>query len=244
MPGFIFYEGPSVLDGSPIIGVAIDSSANRKTGAMIQTYILRSDVSPIDAAAEGEDASVCGDCKHRPSLDGACYVNLGHGPTAVWNGLMRDIYPMSLLSAARMCEGRKVRLGSYGDPMAIPWFAWYVLVAGAVGHTGYTHQWMNPDIAHIQREGIMALCMASVDTPTEADMAHTLGYRTFRVRTRDEPMLAGEFVCPASDEAGKRLQCADCLACNGGVGMERKASPVIIAHGSKARRFYAILNAA
>ena len=36
----IIYNGPSLLDGTPIIAIAIRKSGNAKTGDMVQTYIL------------------------------------------------------------------------------------------------------------------------------------------------------------------------------------------------------------
>ena len=42
--GIIFYEGPSVLDGAPIVGIALAKSTNRKTGDLVQTYIIRSEI--------------------------------------------------------------------------------------------------------------------------------------------------------------------------------------------------------
>ena len=42
---------------------------------------------------------------------------------------------------------------------------------------------------------------------------------------------SGEFVCPASAEAGKRLTCAQCRACNGAKRGGRNVSPAIIWHG-------------
>ena len=41
----------------------------------------------------------------------------------------------------------------------------------------------------------------------------------------------GEFVCPASDEGGQRLTCAECRACAGN-GAGRDASPCIVIHES------------
>jgi hypothetical protein len=35
--GFVFYDGPSVIDGAPIIGIAVLHSENSKTGDMVQT---------------------------------------------------------------------------------------------------------------------------------------------------------------------------------------------------------------
>ena len=45
--GAIIYRGPSLLDGKPIVVIAVglnSSSKNRKTGNMLQTYILRDDI--------------------------------------------------------------------------------------------------------------------------------------------------------------------------------------------------------
>ena len=84
--GFVIYEGQSLLDGAPIVAIALTGSSNPKTGDMVQTYILRQDVRPAEALRTGQDASICGDCKHRPLLGGACYVVVAQGPTVVWKG--------------------------------------------------------------------------------------------------------------------------------------------------------------
>lgn len=59
----IILEGPPPIDGAPIVailnGATGRSSANRKTGAMAQLWIIRADISPVDAIHTGEDASVC-----------------------------------------------------------------------------------------------------------------------------------------------------------------------------------------
>ena len=65
--GRVLYEGPSMLDGVPIVVIATgfaESSANDKTGAMIQTWILRQDIPPHHAFKSGEGSSVCGGCPH------------------------------------------------------------------------------------------------------------------------------------------------------------------------------------
>jgi len=92
------------------------------------------------------------------------------------------------------------------------------------GRTGYTHQWRTAS-------SLARLCMASVDSEAEAREAQALGWRTFRVRLpahagRDDGLR--EARCPASAEAGKKLSCAQCLACGGG---NRRGSIVIDAHG-------------
>lgn len=245
--GYILHEGPSLLDGAPIVVIAITSSENAKTGDMVQTYILRADVAPIEASRTGADESTCGQCPKRWHLGGDCYVNLGHGPRVVFDGYRRGIYPHAkrfaglyfpALANGAQCLGfgRMVRLGTYGDPAAVPAHVWEALTAHAKGHTGYTHQWLSDAIDEQQRERIMRLCMASADTETEAEMAHALGYRTFRVRNANDPMMPREFTCPASAEAGKRLTCAQCGACDGIGRKPSAASVTIIAHGARAPR--------
>ena len=44
--GFIMYQGPSMLDGAPIVVIATMSTSNVKTGQMVQTWILRADINP------------------------------------------------------------------------------------------------------------------------------------------------------------------------------------------------------
>ena len=79
----VFYDGPSMLDGSPIFAalVGLDKpSANTATGTMAQIYIMRSDISPVAAIATGADASICGECKMRGrvvSLDTATHMAWG-----------------------------------------------------------------------------------------------------------------------------------------------------------------------
>ena len=134
--------------------------------------------------------------------------------------------------------GRKVRLGTYGDPAAVPAGIWSPLLYNASGHTGYTHQWRKGKADHVKQ-----WCMASTDTAAETVVAKKLGWRTFRVRQADgTPEFSHEMICPASEEAGKRLTCSTCMACSGGVN-SKKASVTIVVHGSLKNRFAASLAA-
>jgi hypothetical protein len=47
---FVIYDGPSLIDGKPIVAIAQVNTGNRKTGNMAQTWILRSDIDPITAS--------------------------------------------------------------------------------------------------------------------------------------------------------------------------------------------------
>lgn len=264
--GFILYRGPSLIDGSPIVVVATGfarRSANAKTGDMVQTYILADGVNPVEAARTGQDVSVCGDCKHRPANGGSCYVTLIHGPSAVHRSLQRGAYPYARdaqvdpqdyshdstadVLIQDLGEGRMVRLGTYGDPAAVPAMVWELLTERAAGRTGYTHQWLrmrsgDAEMASQMRQ-LRELVMASVDSEAERARAQQDGWRTFRVRGAEEPILPREFICPASEEAGKRATCATCGACDGAQRGASKASAVIIVHGTRARRFVPILPA-
>jgi hypothetical protein len=228
----ILYRGPSELDGAPIVVVVsglTKTSTNGKTGDLLQTWILRDDINPIAAVETGADASVCGDCPHRGA---ACYVNLGQAPLNVWRTTHRGRYATAAdLDAIRAIgAGRMVRLGAYGDPAAVPVAIWEALTERAAGWTGYTHQWR-------KAPQLKRFCMASADTPAEGFAARAQGWRTFRIRLADEPVAARlEFVCPASEEAGAKTDCASCKACMGS-SAKAKASPVIAAHGAKKRRF-------
>jgi len=236
--GYILWEGASLLDGAPIVVIATgfaSRSTNRKTGGMIQTYILRQDLDPVSAVRDGTDASICGDCPHRGIVvDGknqgrTCYVNVGQGALAVWKAYKRGGYP---LWNGYGVNGRMVRLGTYGDPAAAPAHVWEAVTRDASGHTGYTHQWRNPNAAHLR-----SLCMASADSPADAALAQSMGWRTFRVgmwgETERDRAGLNESLCPASEQAGKKLTCDKCLACDG-AGTAKRGSIFIPAHGGTA----------
>jgi hypothetical protein len=234
--GYVIYRGPSQLDGAPIVAIATMKSDNRKTGNMVQTWILRDDASPVETSKAGADASICGDCKHRWSLGGACYVNIGQGPGSIYRAYKRGNYQdltqanSPLWAIAQITRGRTVRLGAYGDPAAVPVGVWQTLTRCAIGHTGYTHQWRNPTAAPLR-----SLCMASVDTPDEYTAAQRAGWRTFRVRcTDDDSVMPREFEC-VSDTKG--TACADCRACDGAARGPGQASVFITVHGSLKSRF-------
>ena len=241
--GYVIYRGPSLLDGMPIVAIAITGSGNVKTGNMVQTYILPDNgVKPTLNLKSGADVSVCGDCKHRPLNGGACYVVVAQGPTVVFKTYVAGKYPVAVLDDGAFFpsndygeqaigENRMVRLGTYGDPAAVPARIWYALIKYAKGHTGYTHQWRNTALSGAQREAMRALCMASADTPEERDLARSMGYRTFTVRLASDALADRESVCPASTEAGKKVTCAQCGMCNG-AAPGRRGSIAIIAHGA------------
>ena len=96
--GYVLHRGPSPIDGKPIIVLMTTKSVNRKTGNMLQTYILRDDLDPLSAIASADDYSVCGNCRHRKQADGtrSCYVNIGQSVMSVWR-LIRRLADTSLV---------------------------------------------------------------------------------------------------------------------------------------------------
>ena len=232
--GVILYEGPSMIDGKPIVVIAIFESNNSKTNNIVQTYIIRSDLSPIDAVKSGADVTVCGACMHRGNgVDGTgrtCYVNLGHGPRAVYQSYIAGNYPRLESGAGILFAGLVVRLGAYGDPAAVPVAIWDDALSQAAGWTGYSHQWRSRKL-----RDVMKYCQASADKPEDVQAATALGYGTFRVRPlkgAGSEILPGEFVCPASEEAGKVKTCAECRACDGS-----GTQVAIFAHGATAKKY-------
>lgn len=247
MRGFVFYQGPSLIDGAPIVGIATLHSDNGKTGDMVQTYIIRSDMAPLTALATGADISICGSCGHRPKRIRVrdpktgrftskkvrtCYVDVGKSVQQVFRAFERGSYPTyEPIDGARYLADRMVRLGAYGDPAAIPAHVWIALLADAAGHTGYTHQWRRPMAADLA-----PIVMASADSPRDRDQARARGWRTFTVVREGTPLAAREFACPASPEGGNRKQCIDCGACDGAT-RANQASVAIVVHGSGAKYF-------
>lgn len=221
MSGYILHETKT------LVVIATTESANRKTGDMIQVWILRSDVDPVTAIKQGSDRRICGDCQHRPDNDGSCYVNVGQAPNAVFRAYANGSYAkLELTDYPSVFSGRAVRLGAYGDPAFIPERVIAGICSSADNWTGYTHQWR-------KNAWLKQYVMASVDSIAEKIEATKWGWRTFRVSATHEG-TTGEIVCPASQ--GKTT-CASCLLCNGVHGMDRRKSIFIPVHGSTASKF-------
>ena len=238
--GYIIYQGASLLDGKPIVAIAqIGKSQNSKTGAMIQTQIIRSDIDPISASKTGADFSICGNCPHRgiahndpkkkTAKNRSCYVTLMHAPLTTYKQFKKNAYP--LLNGhdqiAEIARDRKVRIGTYGDPSAVPSYIWDSLLSLASGHTAYSHQ-ANFKSADFRSD----LFMHSADTLEDADLAWQIGWRTFRViKNLNELNKNKEILCPASEEAGKKTSCIKCGLCAGTTTKSNK-SIAIVAHGN------------
>jgi len=225
--GLILYEGPSWFDGSPIVIIATLKTANRKTGAVIQTWILRADMPPTLACKKKADYAICGSCPGRPCNDGWCYVNKGQAPESVYRAYRNGRYVRYEHTLhAEYLRGRMLRIGSYGDPAALPSTTTWTQYSAECGRSvGYTHSWR-------ERPELRFWCMASTVLADNAE-AKALGFRTFCCVPHDAGNgPVGSIQCLS--ETHKR-KCVDCGLCSG--SCLRGAKDVWIrAHGPSKRK--------
>ena len=218
--GAIIYKGASCINGDPVVLIVTNISApslNKKTSDMLQTWILPdNDKTPQQNVDAGSDVSVCGGCKRRHYLGGDCYVKPWRDVGSVFKSYKRGNYPFfnnKLVKKYPRIKNTPLRIGSYGEPAAIPFIAWFRLLRHVTAWTGYTHQWQRVDFDHRLKKYVVA----SVDNFVEKDQAQALGFHTYRVGNYNNAQH-DEINCPASIEQGNRLNCAECLRCNGQSG--------------------------
>jgi len=218
----ILWAGPSPVDGAPIMAVLTgmdNSSANTKTGAMAQLWILRADIHPVDALKTGADFSICANCIHRPKELGenalkkfsrTCYVTV-MSLCAIYKTYREGKYPtLDPQKTADALRGRALRIGAYGDPAMLP-LELLEVITSQCASTGYTHRWRECDARY------SLYCMASCDNPADVITATANGWRVFYADVNPANEIEGMKLatCPASKEAGKRTTCSQCLACGG-----------------------------
>jgi len=235
---YIAYEGPSNIDKKPIMVLVQVGSRNDKTGGMTQTYIMRSDIDPIKASRIGEDYSICGNCPHRgvanPTKNSgwadrrACYVNLLHGPNGKYKAYKKGSYQkMDIHSVGKAIAGTNLRIGTYGDPSAVPQEVWDILISYADGHTAYTHGDTNPSPVNF---------MTSADSYEQAQDSWAKGERTFRILNSILDLdKDNEFLCPATKEGGQRTTCDKCGLC-AGTSVRAKSVGAVV-HGAGKKHF-------
>lgn len=230
----ILQETTSKIDGSPIVVIATGlttKSANKKTGAMVQVTIIRSDINPVEAIMQGKDFAVCGNCPHRAGgnvKERTCYVNVPKSVLSIFRAYKRGSYA-HWDGDTSVFENRSIRWGAYGDPSLIDSEIVASISAAADMYTGYTHQWDNP----IGQE-YRAFFQASCDSVAQKAEAQNDGWGTFTVLPIgfDVKTLGKVTICPASiDES---VQCINCGKCDGAKKVARQV--VIEAHGKGAEK--------
>ena len=229
--GFVLQRGISPIDGSPFVVIMTIKTSNRKTGRMFQVWILREDINPVEAIANGEDYSICGNCSHRgqydPTLDKyinrSCYVNPGQAPLSIWKAYKRGVYGQLSDLTPEMIKGNKIRWGSYGDPSLIAPSLFHTINEHADSHTGYTHQWREPFA-----QWCKGYFMASCDGLDDYLNASAHGWQTFAVIPKKSVAYSGK-LCPATVPKSQAT-CSTCTLCNGS-----KTDVYVEAHGSGAK---------
>ena len=215
--GRIIWKGKSKLDPSADIAVVmsriVEPSENIKTGRMIQIQILNYGKEYKDFNPMSE--SICGDCQHKNK---SCYVLWNKSIYSSWKRAM-ELEELTLDQGIQLCKGRSIRLGTAGDPAAVPAKVWIKLLEGAKNWTAYTHQWHKPEFQEYKE-----FCMASVDSLEQERLAISLGWLPFRVGTEAMKMTTTELYkglgfetqtmqCPAT--RFEKANCADCGLCSG-----------------------------
>ena len=232
--GFVLHRGVSPGTGDPYVVIATLHSENEKTGDVVTVWIVRDDVSPVVAKQRGQEHATCLGCIL--GMHGGCYVVVQNAPNQVWRAYKGGRYPeYDARLHERFIKHRVVRWGGYGEPVLIPMSIIARWAAITRGWVGYTQQWRNPAFAEYR-----PYLMASVMTPRQADFAQSLGWRTFRITfdLEADGVRRREFLCPASYEGGERMQCDECLACDGAdrpVGAAQRASVVVKFHANGAQ---------
>jgi hypothetical protein len=209
--GAVLYEGPSQLDGKPIVVIMVYTSENLKTNSVPQVFIIRRDVHPAEARRTGEDRSICGGCAFAGGK--GCYVNI------MPVGSIYKSYHAGRYGDWRHAQWRfgrdaprVVRVGAYGDPVAVPMLVWDRLarLGDDLVLIGYTEQWRLK-----KAQPYKWFCMASAKTYAEQQKAKRMGWRTFRVyMPEDAELVEGQIVCPY--EQSDEVTCLSCQLCKGG----------------------------
>ena len=204
----IIYEGESLIDGNPIIAIAtgFNGNSNEKIGNnVVQVWIMRSDIRPSEAVSTKQDRSICGSC---PLRGETCYVNTGFAPAQIYDSYQTGNYEyLSDRQLQKMRDYNKLlRLTAYGDMAAIGFKPVQSLVDAAKSTLGYTHSWStNPDFT--------GRLMASVESVKTTLIARHQGWKTFRVKQAEDPLLPDEILCP--NQVNPAIQCQDCRLCDG-----------------------------
>jgi len=225
--GFELWRGLSPLNQQPIVAIATLSSSNRKTGNMVQVWILCQHGYPVDNARDGSDYAICGDCKHRLNAIGVrtCYVNPGRGPQSIYKAWLAGKYPKLDLfnntAQAGLFKGRSVRWGAYGDPALLPICLINRVNGWCDSSTAYTHQWRQ-----LWAQPLRHSMMASCDSLEDHFTATSLGWKTFNVLPPNAQDFEHAKQCP-NTVANSQAQCVTCKLCDG-----NHANIWVAAHGN------------
>lgn len=191
------------------------TSENDKTGNMIQSYL-------IDKERINEKRVYGTHCEKCNIVD-KCYVQ--HDKVSVRGALKKLIgnqntsYHFVTLDQALtylQISNKKLRMGSYGDPSALPLSDLEKIKKAVKGRmTSYTHFWREIPTQYRR------YCMASVETPSDRLLAESLGYRCYVVTKDDEEVDTSLVICPNYTH---NVTCDDCMLCDGAKDNDKRKS--------------------
>ncbi len=213
-----------IYENKTIVVVATFGSSNRKTGNMVQIWILEKNKSPVESIKTGTDAkTVCRGC---PFASGnGCYVNVGQAPLSIWRAFKRGNYEK--VDCWDVFSGKAIRFGAYGNPSLIPLAIVERITTRAEKWTGYFHDWK--EMPYWKRIAYGRYFMASTETENSRQLAMEYNLRYFHV-SPNKPIDSLECL---ADTLG--ISCADCGLCDGN-NKENAKSIWINPHGSKKRK--------
>jgi hypothetical protein len=253
---FEIWRGDSLIDASEIMVLVSgfhQRSENAKTLDMMQTWIVRTDISPLEASKLGLDYAICGDCQIRKFLarirkDNAeinnisCYVDLARGVGGTWtswsNGNIDQITPLEAsekISQLKQCECAKVHRRSNdcsNKPLG--------LRQGSYGDPASVPPWVWADLLSMlgkakttsythrwETQDLQETSMASIDPQTYPDVNDALDRAHARGYRTYRVLPKGEALRPDEmlcPEAENKTNCANCGLCS---GMRRPNTPNI-----------------
>lgn len=211
--------------------IATKNSGNRKTGAMIQIWVLDSTMHPVESRRTGRDAA--NQCQGCPlATNQGCYVS-PMAISSIYGAWRRGSYtPLHMDSPdwEDFFRGEAVRFGAYGNPSKLPLPMVDSIVRLARRHTGYFHDWhlMLPDRARAYGKYFMAST-----EPSNTEAALALGLRVFQTMPEGSPAPSGLLECLADS---KGLSCQQCGLCDGTYRSRPLPSIYIRVHGYQVRK--------
>jgi hypothetical protein len=211
-------------------------SNNRKTGEMIQLWILLRAMSPKESKRLGIDAiAQCAGCPLASNQ--GCYVD-PRALASIWATYERGGYAPLVHGTVEFTEffrGEKVRFGAYGNPSLIPLPLVSEIALLAECHTGYFHDWnlMPADRARAYGAFFMASC-----EPSNFAQAQAIGLRTFTTCAEAGALPKEAGVECLSETKG--MTCAECGLCDGTQRSAKRSKPLpsvwIKVHGFQVKK--------
>ncbi|MBG94897.1 MAG: hypothetical protein CL793_06550 [Chloroflexi bacterium] len=137
----------------------------------------------------------------------------------VWTAFKAGTYDVLTTPEDKIRVGsfKEVRLGAWGDPTCVPIEQIKLITQESPEWYGYTQNWK-------QFPEFRPYLMASTCSIPETIEALKLGWRTYRIKPKDAPLMDNEIQCPY-EKSKKRIKCVRCpTPCNGaGPGKTQKS---------------------